>query len=121
MEPFITAIIERLKSHIKYSEDNNEDLSAVSWNYQEGILISVNDAKRIVANLEQQNPSISISEDVKGYSEKEVIEIVRHVIYGNTPEYYEQGGVNGVINFPKGETYRKATEKTKAALELLNK
>lgn len=44
----------------------------------------------------------------KEYSEAEVLELIRQVLYNGTPEYYEKGGVNGVINFPKGETFAKA-------------
>ncbi len=42
------------------------------------------------------------------YTQDEVLEIVRQVLYYGTPEYYEQGGLHGNINFPPGGTYKKA-------------
>lgn len=48
----------RLQASVDYSEKMNEDLDAVSWNYQEGILMSCNDAKLIVELLDRYNEAI---------------------------------------------------------------
>ena len=61
------------------------------------------------------------SANSKAFSLDEVLEIIRFVIYSGTPEFYEQGGVNGVINFPKGETYAKAKRIYEQYLKQLSK
>ncbi len=49
-------IAEDLITHSKSAIENNEDLDEVSWNYQQGVLISYNDAMRI-ANFIYNSPS----------------------------------------------------------------
>jgi hypothetical protein len=41
-------LTKRLQGSIDYALDNEEDLNAVSWNYQEGVLITVNEAKLLL-------------------------------------------------------------------------
>jgi len=57
----------------------------------------------------------------KSFTEAEILEIIRFAIYGGTPEFYEQGGVLGTINFPKGETYAKAKRIYEQYIEQLMK
>ncbi len=45
-------ILADLKSSVKIAQDCNEDLDAVSWGWQEGVLISCNDAKLIIELIE---------------------------------------------------------------------
>lgn len=45
----IEKIVNRLRIEVDHAEENHEDMDRVSWNYQEGILISYNDAKAILA------------------------------------------------------------------------
>lgn len=47
---------------------------------------------------------------MKNYTEEEVLEIIRQVLFYGMPEYYEQGGLHGNINFPPKGTYKKAKE-----------
>jgi len=42
--------IEELKQTISEMEKNGEDMTSASWGYEEGILISGNDAKNIVVS-----------------------------------------------------------------------
>lgn len=44
----------------------------------------------------------------KVYTEKEVLEIIRQVLFYGEPEYWEKGGVTGCIPYPPGGTYKKA-------------
>jgi hypothetical protein len=44
------------------------------------------------------------------YTKQEVLEIVRQVLFYGDPDFWEQGGVTGAINFPRNGTYRKAEE-----------
>lgn len=46
----------------------------------------------------------------KLYTEEEVLEVVRQVLFYGTPEYYEQGGINKCINYPPNGTYKKAKD-----------
>jgi hypothetical protein len=41
-------LTKRLEGCIDFALDNEEDLDAASWNYQEGILITVNEAKLLL-------------------------------------------------------------------------
>ena len=52
-------LIKRLSTIVSHAEANEEDMDNVSWNYQEGILISYNDAKKIVEALKFANESKS--------------------------------------------------------------
>ncbi len=44
----IEKLTKRLQGNIDFALDNEEDLDAASWNYQEGILITVNEAKLLL-------------------------------------------------------------------------
>ena len=44
-------LIERLSQSIAFAAEAGEDADAASWSYQEGILISCNEAKLIVEAL----------------------------------------------------------------------
>lgn len=55
-------LIERLKKYVKYAEENNMDMNSRSWEMEEGLLISVNEAKDIVESL--TNPEILASENL---------------------------------------------------------
>jgi hypothetical protein len=44
----IEKLTKRLQGCIDFALDNEEDLDAASWNYQEGILITVNEAKLLL-------------------------------------------------------------------------
>lgn len=46
-----TKLIDRLSSSISLAEREKEDMDSASWNRQEGILISYNEAKVIVNAL----------------------------------------------------------------------
>ena len=48
-------LTERLKSEVNIAKDLGEDMDCVSWNYQNGILISVNEAKQVIELLNQRN------------------------------------------------------------------
>jgi len=47
-------LLSRLKTSISYAEKQGEDMDSVSWGMQEGILISYNEAKKIVEALTNQ-------------------------------------------------------------------
>ena len=51
----LNSIISRIEVQVNYSTKNSEDLDAVSWNYEEGILVSVNEAILILECLKKQN------------------------------------------------------------------
>lgn len=53
-----TYIEELLTSKIEWAEEVAEDHDAANWNYQEGVLISVNQAKAILNLLSAPSPSI---------------------------------------------------------------
>jgi hypothetical protein len=61
----IEKLTKRLQGSIDFALDNEEDLDAASWNYQEGILITVNEAKLLLDLV--KNCSIP---DVVGRSEQ---------------------------------------------------
>lgn len=61
----IEKLTKRLQGSIDFALDNEEDLDAASWNYQEGILITVNEAKLLLDIV--KNCSIP---DVVGRSEQ---------------------------------------------------
>lgn len=44
-------IIKDLAEQIDDAKNNNEDLEEASWNYQKGVILSVNDAIKIVTKL----------------------------------------------------------------------
>lgn len=44
----IEKLTKRLQGSIDFALANEEDLNALSWNYQEGILITVNEAKLLI-------------------------------------------------------------------------
>ena len=44
----IEKLTKRLQGSIDFALDNEEDLDSASWNYQEGILITVNEAKLLL-------------------------------------------------------------------------
>lgn len=46
-------IIEKLKSQIDFSIELGEDPNLSSWNYEEGILLSRNEAQKILAKISQ--------------------------------------------------------------------
>lgn len=46
-------LLEKLKARSQTAIDCNEDLDAVSWGLQEGVLISCNDAKLIIELIEK--------------------------------------------------------------------
>lgn len=45
-------IIHKIIDQINTAEENNEELNDVSWGMQEGILISVNDAKELILYID---------------------------------------------------------------------
>jgi hypothetical protein len=51
----MSKLIERLESSVAYAENQGENMDDVSWNYQEGILISYNEAKAIVAAMKRDH------------------------------------------------------------------
>ena len=61
----IEKLTKRLQGSIDFALDNEEYLDAASWNYQEGILITVNEAKLLLDLV--KNCSIP---DVVGQSEQ---------------------------------------------------
>lgn len=61
----IEKLTKRLQDSIDFALDNEEDLDAASWNYQEGVLITVNEAKLLLDLV--KNFSIP---DVVGQSEQ---------------------------------------------------
>jgi len=61
----IEKLTKRLQGSVDFALDNEEDLDAASWNYQEGILITVNEAKLLLDLV--KNCSIP---DVVGRSEQ---------------------------------------------------
>jgi hypothetical protein len=61
----IKKLTKRLQGSIDFALDNEEDLNSASWNYQEGILITVNEAKLLLDIV--KNCSIP---DVVGQSEQ---------------------------------------------------
>ncbi len=46
-------ILDDLKSSVEIAQDCNEDMNAVSWGMQEGVLISCNDAKLLIELIEK--------------------------------------------------------------------
>ena len=46
-------LIERLKECISFEESTHGDFNAISWGMEEGILISVNQAKLILKKFEE--------------------------------------------------------------------
>lgn len=50
----LTKLSERLKNSVDFAVENKEDMYRVSWNYQEGVLISYNEAKLIIDLVNQQ-------------------------------------------------------------------
>ena len=46
-------ILAKLKEKVQTAIDCNEDMDAVSWGMQEGVLISCNDAKLIIELIEK--------------------------------------------------------------------
>ena len=49
-----------------------------------------------------------MNNEKKLYTEEEVLEVVRQVLFYGDPEYYEKGGHTGSINFPRNGTFVKA-------------
>ena len=46
-------LLERLKSSVAFMEQEKEDMDEVSWQYQDGIILSGNEAKYIIEKLEE--------------------------------------------------------------------
>lgn len=46
----------------------------------------------------------------KIYSHDEVIEIIRHVLFGGTPEFYDSGGLYGNHRLSKNHTTKRAND-----------
>ena len=63
----IEKLTKRLQGSIDFALDNEEDLNAASWNYQEGILITVNEAKLLLDLV--KNCSIPVVISQVGYSQ----------------------------------------------------
>ena len=59
------SIIERLKQSVEFAEKEGENMDDISWEMQEGILISYNDAKKIMAYIRKLESACK--EVVKGY------------------------------------------------------
>lgn len=58
-------LIKRLKDSVDFAEISGENMDDVSWDMQEGLLISYNDAKIIIPALEEfKNSSKSIQIDI---------------------------------------------------------
>lgn len=55
-------LIERLKNSVDYAEREGENMDEVSWGMQDGILISYNEGKNIVAAFEAMQEIIKISD-----------------------------------------------------------
>jgi hypothetical protein len=47
-------LLKKLQASVTYAEKEGEDMDAVSWGMQEGVLISYNDAKIIVSALQKE-------------------------------------------------------------------
>lgn len=47
-------LTKRLKAAIAFATENEKDMDAISWGYQEGTLISFNEAEMILSKLEQK-------------------------------------------------------------------
>ena len=58
-------ILEKLKFSVSVAEKCNEDMNAVSWGMQEGVLISCNDAKLLIELIES-NSSNLVTETILG-------------------------------------------------------
>ncbi len=50
-------LIKRLKEKIAFGKKYKEDMDAASWVYEEGAIISLNEAKLIVEALQQHTTS----------------------------------------------------------------
>lgn len=48
----MSKLIERLKTSVEFAEKEGENMDDVSWDMQEGILISYNEAKKIINAFE---------------------------------------------------------------------
>jgi TPP-dependent indolepyruvate ferredoxin oxidoreductase alpha subunit len=46
-------LLERLKNSVAFMEKEKEDMDEVSWQYQDGIILSGNEAKYIIEKLEE--------------------------------------------------------------------
>lgn len=55
-------ILEDLKSSVEIAQDCNEDMNAVSWGMQEGVLISCNDAKLLIELIERSGSNLDLEE-----------------------------------------------------------
>jgi len=55
-------ILEKLKFSVSVAEKCNEDMNAVSWGMQEGVLISCNDAKLLIELIEKSVSNLDLEE-----------------------------------------------------------
>lgn len=52
-------LIESWKEIIKSAEDRGDNLDAADWDWQDGILISCNEAKKIIEALEKNSINLN--------------------------------------------------------------
>ena len=57
-------LIERIKKSVKFAEKEGENMDDVSWGMQEGILISYNEAKQIIALREWKLSAMKLLNDL---------------------------------------------------------
>lgn len=57
-------LIERLKASVELAEDEGENMDDVSWGMQDGILISYNEAKAIIALREWKLSAMRLLNDL---------------------------------------------------------
>jgi hypothetical protein len=108
----IEKLTKRLQGSIDFALDNEEDLDAASWSYQEGILITVNEAKLlldIVKNCSIADVSFSLRDKfATAVNELKLDKRVKWKVWNNElcrytkksicPEYVVKNGTPVQIN-----------------------
>ena len=57
-------LIERIKKSVKFAEKEGENMDDVSWGMQEGVLLSYNEAKQIIALREWKLSAMKLFNDL---------------------------------------------------------
>lgn len=78
--------------------------------YEKELVSAPGEGKCLVLNEDLTVTTIEFQRDKETYSKDEVLDIVRQVLFYGEPEYWEKGGITGVINYPRNGTYKKAQE-----------
>ena len=60
----MSKLVERIKYSVELAEKDGEDMDSVSWGMQEGILISYNEAKEIIALKNWKDSAMSVFKDI---------------------------------------------------------